>query len=506
MGLCVTTLTNAWNRLHFLLLLFYNYIAVPDLRTRKNIATLALVFLLLPISLMSIAVTSVLSSPLFPIFTLPILLPSFPRMRAFWPRLVHTSAVTEPNEAVFYQQMEKEVVKAIFQSLSSGVMRHFHAGTYLLVRFQDRLMFVSISEEGYGYVTMQVKGLELQETSCHTTEASRVDEMIEACHSTQRKSCDYWFNTYPVNSALHIVDSQVIHTYSDARNTLTGIIDQHEYLSRFSANLMKTLTWTILHHLVKELQTSKDSVVERASSNQRTSEHVNSIQGQHSVESIPVHESMQEEEDTFSWSHSVTSLEEIPSKVQTVSANKPTTSRIAAHRMIHHSSSFSIPTDTIPSTVAPSQITLQQVTSASSGIRTNKVTPIHVSSSSSVLQSVSTIPVTSSQLAKVSAQLNLQWFDHIVQSITPNHSSNSTIIDPIKSLIAACYLVTDTPTGGQAIASGIAHHTRPGTLWSSYQGEFPCPYELLHVLNWMKSNKTLFKLVLKAYRYKNTND
>ena len=120
-GLCITTLTNAWNRLHFLLVLIYNYIAVRDLRTRKNTATLVLVFLFLPISLMSIAVTSVLSSPLLPIFTLPILLPSFPRMRTFWSRLIHTSAVTEPNEAVFYQQMEKEIVRTIFQS-----RQHFH--------------------------------------------------------------------------------------------------------------------------------------------------------------------------------------------------------------------------------------------------------------------------------------------------------------------------------------------------------------------------------------------
>ena len=457
-GLCITTLTNAWNRLHFLLVLIYNYIAVRDLRT--------------------------------------------------WSRLIHTSAVTEPNEAVFYQQMEKEIVRTIFQSLSSGTLRHFHAGTYLLVRFQDRLMFVSLIEEGYGYVTIQVKGLELQETSCHTTEANRVDEMIEAGHTTQRKSCDYWFNTYPVNSTLRIVDSQVIHTYSDARNTLTGIIDQHEYLDRFSANLMKTLTWTITHHFVKELQSNKDSIHESngpPGSTQQTSERVNSIQELHSVGSLPVHESIQEEEDTFLWSHSVTSLEETrQSDGQTTSANKTIASGIATHHMIHHTSSSSVPTYTLPSTVAPSQITLQPINSATSGTHThttNKVTPIHVPSSLSMLQSVSTIPVTSSQLAKVLAQLDLQWFDNVVQSITSNHSTNSTVTDHIKSLIAACYLVTDTPTGGRATASGIAHHTRPGTLWSSYRGEFPCPYELLHALNWMKSNKTLFKLVLKAYRY-----
>ena len=46
-------------------------------------------------------------------------------------------------------------------------------GNHYLMRYQDRMVWVNVLERGAAYCTVSVKGLELQETSCHTAEAAR---------------------------------------------------------------------------------------------------------------------------------------------------------------------------------------------------------------------------------------------------------------------------------------------------------------------------------------------
>lgn len=41
------------------------------------------------------------------------------------------------------------------------------------------MLWVSVLEQGFNFNTIVFKGLELQETSCHTEEASRVEENFE---------------------------------------------------------------------------------------------------------------------------------------------------------------------------------------------------------------------------------------------------------------------------------------------------------------------------------------
>ena len=529
-GLAISVLSNSIHRLKLLLLLTYNYVTDPKQRTRRHFLTLSLTFLLLPLSLLTVLLSSVLSTPVFPLFTLPILLPSFPRMRTFWPRLMHTSSTTEANEAVFYQQMKEEIARTVFQSLSSGSMRYDHANLYLLVRFQDRLAFVTILEQGYGYCTIHLKGLELQETSCHTTEASRVDEMIEAAYSTQCRSCSYWVNTYPMHTTLQLLDSSVIHTYSDARNTLSGIIDQPDYLKRFSDNLMKALTWAITHHCLRETEINASSVSPRRSSNL-------SFSGERAVrsdrvqpfEAQPIAETALEEEDSFSWSHSVTSLDEnvvqvrpsqhaTPQHKHTTTQYGGTSNGIVTQHINHHGTERAVPSPPLsplfyklPSTVAPSEVSLHPTSSTSVQLKgddpphtkptlhpSNKVFPMH-SQESLVLQALGSIPFTSSELAKGLNRFDQQWFNHVLYS--GNSPANGAATDQIRSLVVACFLIMDVPTSS-LLAAG-AHTkamTRPGALCSGFQGDFTSPYTLQHALRWMKSNQALFKLAVKAYR------
>jgi hypothetical protein len=51
--------------------------------------------------------------------------------------------------------------------------RFQQAGNFLLARHEDRLVYVQIMEKGNGFMIYSAKGLELQETSCHSLEATR---------------------------------------------------------------------------------------------------------------------------------------------------------------------------------------------------------------------------------------------------------------------------------------------------------------------------------------------
>lgn len=87
-------------------------------------------------------------------------------------------------------------------------------GTYLLARFDDRLIWIQILESGYNYVRIQVKGLELQETSCHAVEATAIDEMIDEAFYTGVDSKGFRaFNSY-FWYAIQPLDTVLIKTYS----------------------------------------------------------------------------------------------------------------------------------------------------------------------------------------------------------------------------------------------------------------------------------------------------
>jgi len=126
------------------------------------------------------------------------------------------------------------------------------AGNHYLVRFQDRLAWIVVLERGATYCTINIKGLELQETSCHTVEAARIDdifenalELREGCQRTVGK-----LNEYPMHT-LTPVDACYLKAYSDARNVLTGIIDNPSASPDTMNGFLKSLVWVLLKY-VKE--------------------------------------------------------------------------------------------------------------------------------------------------------------------------------------------------------------------------------------------------------------
>ncbi|MEQ2180488.1 hypothetical protein GOODEAATRI_001715 [Goodea atripinnis] len=116
------------------------------------------------------------------------------------------------------------------------------------------MVWIMILERGYGYCTVNIKGLELQETSCHTVEARRVDEVFEAAFERpERLGFTQGFNLHWGN-ALTPCAALAVRVYSDARNVLSGIIDSHDNLRKLQEDFMKALIWLLLRYCVQRHQ------------------------------------------------------------------------------------------------------------------------------------------------------------------------------------------------------------------------------------------------------------
>ncbi|PNJ70610.1 PCNX4 isoform 12, partial [Pongo abelii] len=79
----------------------------------------------------------------------------------------------------YYYQMVPRLTAVLQTAMAAGSLGLLLPGSHYLGRFQDRLIWIMILECGYTYCCINIKGLELQETSCHTAEARRVDEVFE---------------------------------------------------------------------------------------------------------------------------------------------------------------------------------------------------------------------------------------------------------------------------------------------------------------------------------------
>lgn len=132
-------------------------------------------------------------------------------------------------------------------------------GNHYLVRFQDRLVWVMVLERGASYCTINIKGLELQETSCHTVEAARIDDIFESAFEIPEGSCAVGQpNEYPLH-CLTPLDAYCLNAYSDARNVLTGIIDSPSSTEDTMKAFLKSLVWILLKYVNKmKIKQSKE--------------------------------------------------------------------------------------------------------------------------------------------------------------------------------------------------------------------------------------------------------
>lgn len=127
----------------------------------------------------------------------------------------------------------------------SAVAGSVLAGNQYVLRFEDRMIWLQVLEHGHNYVTIVMKGLELQETSCHTIEAAELDVLFEeAFNFVNRKRC---INTRCYNCVTPL-DSVIVRSYSDTKNVLTGVIDSPVTLNSIPEIFPKVLSLMLFIH------------------------------------------------------------------------------------------------------------------------------------------------------------------------------------------------------------------------------------------------------------------
>ncbi|XP_077411641.1 pecanex-like protein 4 isoform X2 [Vanacampus margaritifer] len=249
-GLLMDRLSQFLVKLKFTLTVLVTSWTEKKQRRQSAGTLLALNASLCPLLLAVVTLSALLSAPLLPLFTLPIFLVGFPRPQRSWPGPVGTACPCP--DSIFYQQMSGSLASALRTAFARGSLGSLAPGSHFLGRFQDRMVWIMILERGYGYCTVNIKGLELQETSCHTVEARRVDEVFEAAFERpERLGLTQGFNLHWAN-ALTPCAALAVRVYSDARNVLSGIIDSHDNLRKLQDDFLKALVWLLLRYCVRK--------------------------------------------------------------------------------------------------------------------------------------------------------------------------------------------------------------------------------------------------------------
>ncbi|NXE65784.1 PCX4 protein, partial [Calcarius ornatus] len=252
-GLLRDRLLQFLSKLHFAIAILLTSWTEKKQRRRSSAALIALNVAFFPVLLALVAVSALLSSPLLPLFTLPVFLVGFPRPLRSWPGPAGGAACV-CSDTVYYRQLVPGLAAALQSALAAGGLGLSLPGSHYLCRFQDRLMWILVLEKGFTYCGVNIKGLELQETSCHAAEAHRVDEIFEMAFEHQEHTRILSPNPH-FGHILTPCTVVPVRLYSDARNVLSGIIDSHENLKHLKDDFVKVLVWMLVQYCYKKSKT-----------------------------------------------------------------------------------------------------------------------------------------------------------------------------------------------------------------------------------------------------------
>lgn len=534
-GIATEILHDFLQKLWFAGTTFGSFMFIPKHRTYLPLMIIIIVttFIFLPVLLAIILISSIFSSPLLPLFTLPVFLVSFPRAKRFWPSLInYASSYSKCQDSIYYQQSESEISKVLHCAISSGAVSAT-PGTYLLLRFEDRLSVVTFLEHGYEHCVLAIKGLELQETSCHSIEATRIDTIFEDAYDPSSKSCaKFWLNMHFSNT-LQPVDSEVIEVYSDAHNVLTGIIDQPSSLSRFPDNLMKCLVWVFYHHFTQAAaangqqnvkthepvimncaptQVNKSDSGEAKEGKNDGSKNAWSLETNHVNNRIPESfekESTNRELDTFSWSESISSIDEAQNgglntapTAFSLDAVDSLPGLIPQDRPLdkpRHTTTTNI--DDIGCTncneeIMPSEVRLSAIP-ISGMSRLQQVGDLEAAPEAIEIPQrwTEALPLSPSQLSKLEMKFPTDWLEFLVK-LDHDKGLPPHLREKLVNLVKVCFALADVGSSSQ-VSGRRAGETKPFDIFEGFCGRFP--YSINS--DWLSEDQLLSELLLKAYRY-----
>nr|XP_045605475.1 pecanex-like protein 4 [Procambarus clarkii] len=240
-----------------------------------------------PILLGLVVLSTVISAPLLPVFTLPIFLLGFPRPLRFWSYPVGRSS-NSCDDSVYYEQLTPHVIFALHNLLQCGSLGMTEPGEHFLLRWEDRFMWVQILECGFTYQYYSVKGLELQETSCHTAEASRVDANFSRAFDDDKVAkkgiLSLVFNPHAFHTLTPLTHFTVM-GYSDTRNVLTGVIDSPDTRNLVRDYFHKAFLYVIMNYILN--RSVKDSGVSAEAESRKTLKSASKSASQEHLRKLP---------------------------------------------------------------------------------------------------------------------------------------------------------------------------------------------------------------------------
>ncbi|CAO2586562.1 Pecanex-like protein 4 [Lemmus lemmus] len=467
-------------------------------KTTTTLCVLNAVFA--PFVLVIIVLSALLSAPLLPLFTLPVFLVGFPRPVQSWPEAVGSTACV-CTDTVFYHQMLPSLTAALQDAMAAGSLGLLLPGSHYLGRFEDRLIWIMVLERGYPYCCVNVKGLELQETSCHTAEAQRVDEVFGSAF--QQEGPQMCSLNEHLGSVLTPCTVLPVKLYSDARSVLSGIIDSHENLKEFKNDLVKVLVWVLIQYCSqrpstweKSHQTEKTrgaSPVVLPASN--TSPCPKSLEDSDSLNSDTFHD--WSDDNIFDDEPSIKNRKEKLQFKGLAGTSLPIPGSVDSQGTDDHSASTG-PKNDFYRTI------LLGFPAVDKGQREDVayIPLVEFSCSQSHLLSLpeewrsNCMP--HSRIKEASPLFPEDWYQFVLRQLECFHSENSSVLEDIAKDQALKALYVHTVMACYIGLFGIDKVApSPGQIVRVYNGGLPCS----GALDWLSEKPELFQLVRKAFRY-----
>ena len=130
-----------------------------------------------------------------------------------------------------------------------------NVGFVRVSRSLTNLIPVQILEVGFNFHYYSIKGLELQETSCHTVEASRVDAVFskafDSPYRNEQSTNTSLVNPYFIHTLTAVTKIPVL-AYTDTKNVLTGVIDSQDFLTVVPEYFTKALLFVMMDHIIQQ--------------------------------------------------------------------------------------------------------------------------------------------------------------------------------------------------------------------------------------------------------------
>ncbi|NWR04846.1 PCX4 protein, partial [Paradoxornis webbianus] len=502
-GLLRDRLFQFLSKLHFAIAILLTSWTEKKQRRRSSAALIALNVAFFPVLLALVAVSALLSSPLLPLFTLPVFLVGFPRPLRSWPGPVGGSACV-CSDTVYYRQLVPSLATALQAALAAGGLGLSLPGSHYLCRFQDRLMWILVLEKGFTYCGVNIKGLELQETSCHAAEAHRVDEIFEMAFEHQEHTRILSPNPH-FGHILTPCTVVPVRLYSDARNVLSGIIDSHENLKHLKDDFVKVLVWMLVQHCYKKSKTweSPGSANKSKQGSTPENQHSGAVRGSRALReedsfSVDTVEDWTDDSDIFDF--------ELSSRTR----DRKDLGQLGLTPKVHLSIPGSVETQ--------SQDFLQEMSpedklnravvlglpAVDKGKHTEVLPRVEFSCSYSELLSIPeewrTAPVPSSKVSEMRQRFPEEWYHFVLSQLDFFHLKEkpSSLLTDLKEdkalkdlyihgVLSCCFGLFGLDNAVPA----------PRHVFRAYTGGIPWSAGL----DWLTGKPELFQLALKAFRY-----